>query len=115
MAIVFKICPRPAWQDAKHEGTYTGSPDDQRDGFIHLSTAPQLAGTLRKHFGGQSNLVLIAFDPKDLGPALKWEPSRDGMLFPHLYGPLAPDLALWAHDLARDQSGQHVLPEEAQE
>lgn len=75
-------------------GAYRGSADDVRDGFIHLSAESQVEVTLRRHFAGQSDLVLVAFDASTLGEALRWEPSRDGALFPHLYGPLSPALAL---------------------
>jgi uncharacterized protein (DUF952 family) len=67
---------------------FEGSPDDRRDGFIHLSTAAQLAGTIERHFAGEAEVVILTFEPSDLGDRLKWEPSRGGDLFPHHYGPL---------------------------
>jgi uncharacterized protein (DUF952 family) len=85
---IFKICGREEWRAAEAAGVYTGNADDVRDGFIHLSAADQVAGTLEKHYAGRSDLLLIAIDPDALGEALKWEPSRGGALFPHLYGPL---------------------------
>jgi len=92
--IVYKILPRAAWTAAVAAGVYHGSADDQRDGFIHLSRASQLEGTLRKHFAGQTDLVLVSLSSEALGAALRFEVSRGGELFPHLYGPLATALAL---------------------
>lgn len=109
--IIYKICPAPAWREAERAGVYRGSPDDARDGFIHLSTATQLPGTLAKHFAGQSDLFLIAVDADALGPALKWEPSRGGDLFPHLYGELDPATADNITTLVLGADGQHRLPE----
>lgn len=106
---VFKICDREAWAQAQASGRYDGSADDRRDGFIHLSAADQIAGTLARHFAGSEGLVLIAFDADALGPALKWEPSRGGALFPHLYGPLPAKAALWTRPLPLED-GQHRLP-----
>ncbi len=91
---VYKIMTREDWQAALAAGVYTGSADDRRDGFIHFSAADQVAGTAAKYFANMPDLVLIAFDADALGGALKWEPSRGGALFPHLYGPLDPKLAL---------------------
>lgn len=91
---IYKVCPAEAWAAAVAVGVYRGSPVDVRDGFIHFSTAEQLGETLRRHFAGQRDLVRIAFDADALGPALRWEPSRGGALFPHLYGELPVSLAL---------------------
>ncbi|MEM9221740.1 MAG: DUF952 domain-containing protein [Pseudomonadota bacterium] len=71
-----------------HDKSFLGSADDLRDGYIHLSTPEQVAGTLRRHFSGRCGLLAALCPTDDLGSALKWEPSRDGALFPHLYGPL---------------------------
>jgi uncharacterized protein (DUF952 family) len=90
---VYKICSAHEWREAVATGTYRGSAVDVRDGFIHLSTGVQLAETLRRHFAGQSDLVLVEVDPAELGDALRWEPSRGGDLFPHLYGALPVSLA----------------------
>jgi uncharacterized protein (DUF952 family) len=92
-SLVYKVCPASDWREAIVTGTYPGSAVDLRDGFIHFSTGAQLAETLRRHFAGQSDLVLVEIDPEDLGDALRWEPSRGGDLFPHLYGPLLVSLA----------------------
>lgn len=88
MRTIYKICPASAWRDAQRAGIYRGSADDTRDGFIHFSTAAQVTETARKHFAGQTDLLLIAVDADALGAALRFEPSRGGELFPHLYGPL---------------------------
>lgn len=88
MTTIYKICGRDAWQRAEAAGAFRGNADDIRDGFIHFSAADQLAGTLERHFAGQDDLVLVAVDADRLGAALKWEPSRGGALFPHLYGVL---------------------------
>jgi uncharacterized protein (DUF952 family) len=91
---LYKVMPRSAWQRAVERGVYEGSTDDLRDGFIHLSRKEQVPGTLQRHFAGQRDLVLVSFDADALGPALRYEPSRAGALFPHLYGTLSTSLAL---------------------
>ncbi len=88
MTEVFKILSRAEWQAAQAAGKFTGSAVDRQDGYIHLSTAAQAADTARLHFEGQAGLVLLTLDAEALGEALRWEPSRGGQLFPHLYGPL---------------------------
>jgi uncharacterized protein (DUF952 family) len=109
--VVYKICQRSDWAAAEKIGRYTGSADDIRDGFIHLSAQPQLAETARRYFSGQADLVLIAFDAKRFGEALRWEPSRGGDLFPHLFADLPTALALWVKPLALDVSGTPIIPE----
>ena len=96
---VFKVLPRGAWNEACSAGAYSGSADDLRDGFIHLSLREQLPGTLAKHFRGQEDLVLVQFEADALGEALRWEASRGGALFPHLYAPLPTHNAITVHDL----------------
>jgi uncharacterized protein (DUF952 family) len=98
--IIYKICRRDEWTAAERERVFRGSPDDLRDGFIHFSTAEQTPGTFEKYFAGETGLVLIAVDTRPLGTALKWEPSRGGALFPHLYGALGLDAVLWSRPLA---------------
>jgi uncharacterized protein (DUF952 family) len=93
-------------------GSYAGSNDDRRDGFIHFSTAEQLAATAAKHFRGQTDLVVVAVDGTRLGEALKWEPSRGGALFPHLYAHLDPRLALWVRTAPLGPDGVPILPAE---
>lgn len=106
---VYKVLERGAWEEACRTGAYLGSPDDQRDGFVHLSCAHQLQGTLEKYYRNRPDLVLVAFEARALGPALKFEPSRGGDLFPHLYGPLPTPLALWQRPLQLRADGVPLL------
>ena len=111
-AVVYKICPRPDWVRAREHGGLLPSSDDARDGYIHLSRAAQLAGTLERHFAQKADLVLLAVRVGRL-PArmLRWEPSRGGELFPHLYGPLGVAAVEQVFELPLDPEGRHVLPE----
>jgi uncharacterized protein (DUF952 family) len=109
---VYKILTADEWQAAERAGSYAGSADDARDGFIHLSTAEQLAGTAGKHFRGKPDLVLVAFDAASLGPGLKWEPSRGGALFPHLYAALPTAPALRVEPLPLGPDGVPILPQD---
>ncbi|HVV42833.1 MAG TPA: DUF952 domain-containing protein [Nitrobacter sp.] len=111
MRIIYKICPASAWREAERQGVYRGSADDLRDGFIHFSTAAQVAGTARKHFAGQTGLFLIAVDAAALGDALRWDVSRGGELFPHLYGPLDLGHVTAIQDLRLRSDGAHDIPE----
>jgi uncharacterized protein (DUF952 family) len=108
---IYKICKASQWREAERQGSYRGSADDARDGFIHFSTAEQLAGTLQKHYFRQSGLFLIAVDGELLGDALRWEPSRDGALFPHLYGELDMGAVTAVMELHLRSDGGHDLPE----
>ena len=87
-----------------------GAPVDVADGFIHFSTATQVAETAAKHFAGQQDLLLITIDAEKLGERLKWEPSRGGALFPHLYGPLDLSMVAKVEPLPLDSRGMHVFP-----
>jgi uncharacterized protein (DUF952 family) len=97
---IYKILDAEAWRQAERDNVYRGSADDARDGFIHFSTAEQTPGTYEKYFAGKPDLMLVAIDPEALGDALKWEPSRGGALFPHLYGDLPLSAVLWSRVLA---------------
>lgn len=108
---VYKICPEAMWREAVAAGVFAGSPADLADGFVHFSTATQARETARRHFAGQEGLVLVAFDAGRLGASLRWEPSRGGDLFPHLYGPLDPASALWVKPLPLGADGRHVFPD----
>ena len=108
--LIYKVCENIHWDSANENGEFDGSPDDHRDGFIHLSTAEQLLGTLRKHFSDLPDLVLIAFDTATFGDELKWEASRGGDLFPHVYASLDPQQALWVKPLPLGPQG-HIIPE----
>ena len=110
MTTIYKICPASEWGDAERAGTYSGSAVDRRDGFIHFSTAEQAAETAAKHFAGQRDLVLVSVDGANLGKSLKWEPSRGGALFPHLYGALELSTVLRVEPLPLDENGRHAFP-----
>lgn len=110
LRIIYKICPASAWREAERQGIYRGSADDRRDGFIHFSTAAQVPGTLAKHYAGQSGLFLIAVDADMLGDPLRYEPSRGGDLFPHLYGELDTGDVLTIHELRMRADGSHDIP-----
>lgn len=103
MTRIYKISTRSEWLQAVAAGQYTGSADDRRDGFIHLSAAGQVEGTLARHFAGVNDLVLIAFEEESL-EGLRWEASRGGALFPHVYGTLPVARALWVKDLPLAQA-----------
>ena len=108
---IYKICSAGLWRDAQRAGLFRGAPLDERDGFIHFSTAAQVAETVAKHFAGAADLVLVAVDAGSLDGALKWEPSRGGALFPHLYGALPLGAVLWAVPLPLRPDGGHIFPE----
>jgi uncharacterized protein (DUF952 family) len=114
--MIFKIVEREAWSAACGDGSYKGSADDARDGFIHFSAAHQVHGTAAKYFRGKTDLLLVAIDERALcdalGDVLKWEPSRGGDLFPHLYGALPTSLALWQKPLPLDADGMPLIPED---
>ncbi len=108
--LIYKICTGAQWDEAVAAGRFDGAPIDIADGYIHFSTAGQVAETARRHFAGQQDLLLVAVDTDALGPALKWEPSRGGDLFPHLYAPLPVSAALSVEPLPLDDDGVHVFP-----
>ena len=109
--MIYHMCPAAVWEEAKRTGLYAGTEDDRRDGFIHFSTADQVAESARRHRAGEAGLVLIAVESTRLGDRLKWEPSRGGQLFPHLYGPLHPAEAASVRLLPLGPGGLHVFPE----
>jgi uncharacterized protein (DUF952 family) len=111
--IVYKIAQDVAWAAAQAEGRFEGSPVDLSDGYIHFSTAAQVHETVRRHYAGRDGLLLVAVDAERLGEALRWEPSRGGDLFPHLYAPLPMDAVLWVRPMPRDADGAHVVPLDA--
>jgi uncharacterized protein (DUF952 family) len=109
--MIFKLLPRALWQEAVAEGEFTGSPLDRADGYIHFSAAAQVRETAARHFAGINDLVLVAVSEDVLGDALKWETSRGGDLFPHLYAPLRVTFAAWVKPLPLGADGQHIFPE----
>jgi uncharacterized protein (DUF952 family) len=109
--LIFKICSHASWREAEAAGRFAGAPVDVADGYIHLSTAAQVSETAAKHFAGQRDLVLIAANANVFGPALKWEPSRGGDLFPHLYSDLPAAAVSWVRPLPIGADGRHVFPD----
>lgn len=108
--LIYKICPAPLWAQAEAAGVFQGAPVDHADGYIHFSTAAQARETAAKHFAGQNNLRLIAVETTALGAALKWEPSRGGALFPHLYAALPLSAVAWIEELPLGEDGAHIFP-----
>ncbi len=108
---IYKIIGNSLWLDSKQAGILIWSEIDKRDKFIHLSTHRQLAETLRLHFRGQSNLIILAIAIKDVENMLKWEKSRNNELFPHLYGELNIDLVSFSFSVDVDDEGEANLPE----
>ncbi len=108
--MIFHICSRTAWETAAREGRYDGSDLDRRDGFIHFSAADRVRQTAALHLRGIDGLVLIGVEPDALGASLRWEESRDGVRFPHLYAPLAVTKDVKDWDLPVGRDGFHVFP-----
>ena len=111
MPLVYKICPRDLWHQAEALGRFTGAPVDRADGYIHFSTAAQVAETAARHFAAATDLVLVTVDADSLGAALRYEPSRGGDLFPHLYGDLPLSAVRAVVDLPLGPDGRHVFPD----
>ena len=111
MGLIYKICAADLWRAAERAGTFTGAPIDRHDGFIHFSTAAQVRETAAKYFRGRHDLLLIAVEAEALGAALRYEPSRGGDLFPHLYGALPLAAVRRVEPLPLDREGRHLFPE----
>ncbi|MBI3675572.1 MAG: DUF952 domain-containing protein [Proteobacteria bacterium] len=109
--LIFKICHRLDWETAERRGVYDGSPKDRADGFLHFSGMQQVQNTLQRYYAEADDLVLVAVKTGDLGKALKFEPSRDGALFPHLYSKLPVSVVKWVRPITR-RDGGFVLPVE---
>lgn len=109
--IIYKIATRAQWTDAEQAGVFKGAPIDLADGYIHFSTASQAKETAARHFAGQDDLLLVAVDAAKLGDALKYEVSRGGDLFPHLYAPLGLSAVVWAKEMPLGVDGTHEFPE----
>ena len=109
-SIIFHMCTKNEWQAAKVDGIYKGSTKDVADGFIHFSTADQVIESAAKHRAGQRGLVLLSVDTGSLGDVLRWEPSREGALFPHLYGSLPLAAVIRVDVLAIGSDGRHLFP-----
>ena len=111
MALIFKIVAAEAWRAAAAAGVFLGAEVDRTDGYIHFSTAAQAPETAAKWFAGRADLTLVAVEADALGPALRWEPSRGGALFPHLYGALPLAAVVWSRPLALGPDGRHDFGE----
>jgi uncharacterized protein (TIGR00369 family) len=111
MTLIYKICPDSLWRAAEEEGVFKGAPVDLADGYIHFSTGEQAVETAAKHFKGEPDLVLVSVDDATLGPALRYEPSRGGALFPHLYGPLHIAAVHTVVPLPLGPDGSHLFPD----
>ncbi len=107
---IFHMCRADEWRAAAAAGHYDGSSQDRADGFIHFSTAAQIVESAARHRAGQDGLVLLTVDPATLGAALKWEPSRRGEVFPHLYGPLPLASVVRIDPLPLGADGRHLFP-----
>lgn len=108
--LIYKIFRAEEWARMQAEGHSAGSPADRADGFVHFSTAAQLPGTLARHFGGEDGLALLACDAATMGEALRWEPARDGALFPHLYRPLRMAEISWTRPVGLGPEGHRTGP-----
>ena len=106
--LIYKILRHAEFSELSELGETPGAPIDRQDGFVHFSTAEQVVETAARHFAGEDGLVLLALDTETLGPELKWEPSRGGALFPHLYGPLRMRDVTWSQPLPLGTDG-HVF------
>lgn len=112
--LIYKITPETAWRAAETAGVFDGAPVDRADGYIHFSTAAQARETAARHFSGQHGLLLVSVEAAALGPALRWEASRGGALFPHLYGPLPMSAVRAIVPLNLDPDGRHRFPDEVE-
>lgn len=108
---IYKICPASLWRQAEVEGVFVGAGIDRADGFIHFSDAGQVRETAARHFAGQDDLVLVAVETEKLGDALRYEVSRGGALFAHLYADLPLSAVRWVRPLPLGSDGSHVFPE----
>ena len=112
MTTIYKILTAQQWREAEAAGRFEGAAIDLKDGYIHFSDAATVRETAARHFAGQPDLLLAAVEAEGLGPALKWEVSRGGALFPHLYASLPLDLVLWIRPLPLGADGSHLFPAE---
>ena len=109
--VIYRVVSPAAWAEIRRDGVYHGAPHDQADGFIHFSTSGTVAGTLARHYAGQTPLILLAVPGSALGTALRWETARGGLDFPHLYAPLRLEHITEATRIEIDPAtGLHRLP-----
>jgi len=109
-ATIYHVCKRGEWHAAQARGAYAGSTQDAKDGFIHFSALAQVRASTAKHRAGQDDLTLLVVDAEQLGDALKWEPSRDDLLFPHLYAELPVTAVIETLEIDLGSDGVHVFP-----
>lgn len=114
MQLIYKILSASLWDEAVRKGMFDGAGIDIADGYIHFSTAAQMRETAAKHFAGRTDLVLVAVEDTRLGTALKYEVSRGGDLFPHLYAALKVADVAWVQPLPLNSDGKHIFPDDAQ-
>jgi len=111
VSLIFKIVHAAEWREAERAGSYSGSAKDREDGFLHFSTASQLAETVRRYYAGADDLLLVAVDDAALGAAVKWEYAASrGEDFPHLYGALPISAVQWVKPIGRDAAGNAIIP-----
>ena len=108
--LIYKICPEDLWRAAEAAGRFEGAPVDRADGYIHFSTKAQVRETAKRHFSGQAGLLLLTVEAEELGAGLRWEPSRGGDLFPHLYGTLPLAAVRRVDPLPLAPDGTHSFP-----
>ena len=108
--LIYHLARKSDFESARATGRYAGAREDGVDGFMHFSTAAQVVESAARHRAGEPDLMLVAVDPDRLGVALRWEPARGGVLFPHLYGALALDAIAWARPLELGADGRHRFP-----
>jgi uncharacterized protein (DUF952 family) len=111
VARIYKVATAAVYARSVAAGTFAGMPVDHADGYVHFSTAAQLGETIRRYFAGQTGVVLFSVDPAPLGASIRWEPSRGGALFPHLYGELSMSAVLDMAMLDVGADGSVALPE----
>ena len=109
--LIYKIVTASQWANAESLGAFHGAAIDLEDGYIHFSTRQQVKETVEKHFHGQLDLLVVGVDPDQFGEELKWEPSRGGDLFPHLYGSLSLDSVVTVDDLPMGKDGKFIYPD----
>ena len=110
-SMIYKIVPSDDWAEAEAKDVFEGASIDLADGYIHFSTTEQVAETAAKHFSGQDNLYLVAVPVSAIEGDLKWEVSRGGALFPHLYQTLPVDKVAWVKPMPIGPDGVHILPD----
>ena len=108
--IIYRLLGAAEWQRAQAAGSFLGTEHDRRDGFIHFSTAEQVAETATRYYAGQAALLLVGVSVPALGDALRWEPSRGGALFPHLYASLPVGAVVRIEELTLGADGTHLFP-----